>query len=49
MLTTLRACGGGGRAAQFLEGNSRKNELYVAKYISFFQSQVGPSARVPPP
>ena len=25
---------------QYLSGSSRKNELYIAKYISFFQSQV---------
>ncbi|XP_065834186.1 inositol 1,4,5-trisphosphate receptor type 3-like isoform X2 [Oscarella lobularis] len=26
---------------QYLVGNSRKNELYVAKYIPFFQGQIG--------
>lgn len=24
----------------FLEGNSRKNELYLAKHIAYFQTQV---------
>lgn len=33
--------------AVYLDGDSRKNELYIAKYISFFQSQIGYDMHTP--